>query len=98
MRISDWSSDVCSSDLKLRWLGNVSIASANLHWISAAGNGRELMLSADTGFNALQSREATADLCRRIDPAFRLPDDARHDFALDKLGRASCRERVGKYV
>src|SRR3546814_10788445 len=23
--------------LKLRWLGNVSIASANLHWISAAG-------------------------------------------------------------
>src|SRR3546814_9819600 len=42
------------------------------------------MLSADTGFNALQSREATADLCRRIDPAFRLPDDARHDFALDK--------------
>lgn len=70
--------------LKLRWLGNAGIASANLHWISLSGNGRELMLSADTGFNALQSREATADLCRRIDPAFALPVDARHDFALDK--------------
>lgn len=75
---------VARDRLRLRWLGNVGIASGNLHWISVSGNGRELMLCADTGFNALQSREATADLCRRIDPAFRLADDARHDFALDK--------------
>jgi hypothetical protein len=67
---------VARDRLRLRWLGNVGIASGNLHWISVSGNGRELMLCADTGFNALQSREATADLCRRIDPAFRLAEAA----------------------
>lgn len=75
---------VARDRIMLRWLGNIGLASGGLHWISINANGRELMLSADTGFNALQSREASADLCRRIDPKFRLPDDARHDFALDK--------------
>src|SRR3546814_2440829 len=29
MRISDWSSDVCSSDLEMRWLGSTKIGCAS---------------------------------------------------------------------
>lgn len=76
------------SSMQLRWHGNSGIASANLHWLAIGSNDNPLMLSADTGFNAIQSREATADLCRRIDPEFRLPGIAKSEFALEK-NRAS---------
>mgnify|MGYP003346588050 CR=1 FL=1 len=72
------------SSMQLRWHGNSGIASANLHWLAIGSNDNPLMLSADTGFNAIQSREATADLCRRIDPEFRLPGIAKSEFALEK--------------
>ncbi|GGX36846.1 hypothetical protein [Undibacterium squillarum] len=70
--------------MHLRWHGNSGIASANLHWMAIGSTDNPLMLSADTGFNAIQSREATADLCRRMDPDFRLPDIAKSEFALEK--------------
>lgn len=71
-------------DLGLRWIGNTGIASSNMHWIAVGPGDRPLYLSADTGFNALQSREATADICRIIDPQFRLPTVATNEFALEK--------------
>jgi hypothetical protein len=74
------------SSMHLRWHGNSGIASSNLHWMAIGSTDNPLMLSADTGFNAIQSREATADLCRRMDPDFRLPDIAKSEFALEKSG------------
>ena len=71
-------------NLGLRWIGNAGLASSNLHWIAIGPAEEPLMLSADTGFNAIQSREATADICRRINAEFRLPDIAKLDFALEK--------------
>ena len=72
------------NDLALEWIGNPGLASSNLHWISLGRGDRQLMLSADTGFIAVQSREATADLCALIDPGYSLPTIARTEFALEK--------------
>src|SRR3546814_5324765 len=84
MRISDWSSDVCSSDLgkdfeKLAkrlpesyWIAEpVEVIAANMLHIQQAGNA-PLHIAA-------------------------VPDDDR-GATLVKLGRASCRERVCQYV
>ncbi len=73
-------------DLQLEWIGNPGLGSANMYWIAIGRNGDNdrMMISADTGFNAVQSREATADICRMIDPAFQLPGSAIADFALEK--------------
>jgi hypothetical protein len=70
--------------LRLNWIGNPGLSSANMHWLSIGSDEDALMISADTGFNAVQSREATADICRKIDPGFRLPGVAKADFALEK--------------
>lgn len=71
-------------DLGLRWIGNPSLASSNMHWIAIDSADKSLYLSADTGLNALQSREATADLCRIINPDFNLPTSATQEFAIEK--------------
>ncbi|GGX36851.1 hypothetical protein [Undibacterium squillarum] len=73
------------SSMHLRWHGiSGGIASSKLHWIAIGSTDSPLMLSADKGFNAMQSREATADLCRRINPDYLLPDIAKSEFALEK--------------
>jgi hypothetical protein len=71
-------------ELGLQWIGNAGIASSNMHWIAIGKGERTLMVCADTGLNALQSRESTADMCRMIDPQIALPDVAKADFALEK--------------
>lgn len=75
---------VDKDNLAFQWIGNPGVASSNAHWIAIGPGDQSLYLSADTGFNALQSREATADICRIINPAFRLPTIASRDFALEK--------------
>jgi hypothetical protein len=71
-------------ELALRWVGNAGLGSANLHWLSIGAGERALLVTADTGMNAMQSREATADICRMLDPRLVLPESARRDFALEK--------------
>jgi hypothetical protein len=71
-------------DLHMDWIGNPNLASSNMHWIRIKVGGQSVYLSADTGMNALQSREATADLCRMINPHFKLPSTALNEFALEK--------------
>lgn len=70
--------------LQMQWLGNKKLASANIHWISVGADEKKLMIAADTGFYALTSREALADICRNIQPQFQLPEVAKIDFALEK--------------
>ncbi len=76
------------NNLDLQWVGNKGLSSSNMHWISIDyikdNVGKKFMLSADTGINALQSREATADICRRIHENFSLPEVAKSEFAIEK--------------
>src|SRR3546814_2281492 len=92
MRISDWSSDVCSSDLKFPDEIELALcampgedlvdqfvrdaADARMHRADAAGHER------------LVRKLADADVPRRI----------KRDHRLDQIGRESCRERVCQYV
>lgn len=69
--------------LELRWLGNQGVASRNLYWIALGAGDDELRLAADTGLNALPSRQALADICRIIQPQVALPESAVSDFALE---------------
>jgi hypothetical protein len=71
-------------ELGLRWFGNQGMSSGNLHWLVLGKGERELRICADTGLNAMGSRQATADMCRMIDPAYALPEAARHEFALER--------------
>src|SRR3546814_2832986 len=71
MRISDWSSDVCSSDLTL---------------------GFEIALNPDP------TRGLSSSLALGIERAAKAGADAALVALADKIGRASCRERVCQYV
>src|SRR3546814_1546342 len=89
MRISDWSSDVCSSDL----VCNVTIAStaAKLIW--------KLGPISDSGHSSRTKKPATATI--RIDSASRPSASAISTRIAaaqlrTELGRASWRERVGQ--
>src|SRR3546814_3691749 len=76
MRISDWSSDVCSSDLLMFLLANLLRAGTNL----ALG-------SFETSVKPILQRKLRAAILR--EPETNLSAE---------IGRASCRERVCKYV
>ncbi|HEY8879729.1 MAG TPA: hypothetical protein VIN03_19320 [Roseateles sp.] len=76
--------DRCFPKDSLRWVGNAGIAAGNLHWMSLGSGDATLMITADTGFSALASREATADMVRALTPQQPLSELARHDFALEK--------------
>src|SRR3546814_10462282 len=77
MRISDWSSDVCSSDLAARVL------------LALGPRVREI--GSEQWSSGLPDGLAKA-LARA------LPQVRWHDISGQKIGRASCRERVGQYV
>lgn len=68
----------------LRWVGNAGIAAGNLHWLQIGAGDEALMITADTGFSALASREATADIVRVLAPRQPLSELARGEFALEK--------------
>ncbi|WP_457390245.1 hypothetical protein [Roseateles sp. P5_E1] len=68
----------------VRWRGNVGIRSANLHWLELGNGSDSIMASADTGMNAVASREATADIMRNLLPQQPLDASALADFALEK--------------
>src|SRR3546814_14759239 len=109
MRISDWSSDVCSSDLfDLECCGALAILSTDF----LAAQARRF-LSVATFWKLVAAIE-----CRVVPPLAldHLPDKAAREliqfFAVNRLdatvvtgniakleiGRASCRERVWQYV
>src|SRR3546814_3087047 len=96
MRISDWSSDVCSSDLITGTNDYADIAGADVI-IVTAGVARKPGMSRDDllGIN-LKVMKAVGEGIRINAPdAFVIcitnPLDAM------EIGRASCRERVGQY-
>src|SRR3546814_9306848 len=83
MRISDWSSDVCSSDLEGRLPGDPG-AEARMRGQRGGIEGRD----AAPG-------EGDAPLAQE---GIGLVPQAREAEAAAEIGRASCRERVCQYV
>src|SRR3546814_10991929 len=83
MRISDWSSDVCSSDLfKEVRIGGMEInsnADDNVTVnFAVLGRAREFLPTSGSPFFSGPAAQTTADVCG----------------AVGEIGRASCRERV----
>src|SRR3546814_18758249 len=99
MRISDWSSDVCSSDLDANFFHRsdqeVIIA------VAADDGGEQLdhRLSPDRRAQVIPGA-ITGDAHVDIAAEVRVPQvDWRQTFGLgDQIGRASCRERGCQYV
>src|SRR3546814_10000822 len=89
MRISDWSSDVCSSDLELQ-----------RHEEAAGGDGDAIghRLLGEGGIAAHEQQ--VRGNARPLDLVIE-PKNQRHQATGQggvKIGRASCRERVCQYV
>src|SRR3546814_6978506 len=107
MRISDWSSDVCSSDLRgARGARCITVVAALLAaTMSAPSWALNIVLSNDDGFEAANIRALYTEL-KAADHDVVLSGPAQNnsgkggalDFLVPKIGRASCRERVCQYV
>src|SRR3546814_5774509 len=82
MRISDWSSDVCSSDL----IADGQCEAVARLWGNAAFaiDGDDALTQA-LRFNLFQLHQSASR-------------SASHSIAAKEIGRASCRERVCQYV
>src|SRR3546814_12933683 len=102
MRISDWSSDVCSSDLRLEAAGLKAVPTGIDHGTITA-------VAPDFVMEVTTLRRDVSTDGRRATVAFTddwREDAARRDFTFNALsanpvteiGRASCRERVCQYV
>src|SRR3546814_2449112 len=98
MRISDWSSDVCSSDLLFTFAAPVAASSPEQQFGAVAD-----LLSAGKADDAMQ----TLAQLNAQSPDFHLGrqfyDELKTRLAADtqpplEIGRASCRERVCQYV
>src|SRR3546814_6381822 len=97
MRISDWSSDVCSSDLLDLQHGTVALALD----IEPTHGLREA-LENPSRIDSLFINSATVKLGERLS-VMAAEEAADHEVAydpaaIDQIGRASCRERVCQYV
>src|SRR3546814_12028695 len=104
MRISDWSSDVCSSDLPRRAFEHVCAA---LHHIAIVEAGRAGIMDGEAP-PPVDLRDAAADRLARLAPGAGIVIKGLHPREVDRLiggklrqarvaaeiGRASCRDRV----
>src|SRR3546814_1620866 len=90
MRISDWSSDVCSSDLATC---EQSGRAWRFVWISGRGSRRRVLVMAIAPVGQMQTAQpfTWGQGGQRLTP---------EDIALQRrqIGSASCRERVCQYV
>src|SRR3546814_19104534 len=100
MRISDWSSDVCSSDLHV--VGMTQFAVADTGRLQHAGAGAQHVLAAAL---VLEDHPAARHVDHLELELVAVPGArtllARHradHVGAEQIGRASCRERVGQSV
>src|SRR3546814_13226987 len=102
MRISDWSSDVCSSDLPVIISGTITDASgrtlsgqvAEAFWNSVR-HARPLAIGLNCELGGKDMRPYIAELSKLDDTCISCYTNAGLPNA---IGRASCRERVGPSV
>src|SRR3546814_12740907 len=102
MRISDWSSDVCSSDLPCVWQEDNRMAE---DWLADVrkyvADADETVVSAIVKYLGIALRNRDSSLVSFSDK--KETDRVRENFlkkklGLTEIGRASCRERVCQYV
>src|SRR3546814_13097351 len=108
MRISDWSSDVCSSDLKHGYLFASSSVPAQtleagvLHVRLDEGQIDEVRIEGPRNASVeamLSPMKGTAPTKSEIERRLMLADDLPGvEIGKVQIGRASCRERVCQYV
>src|SRR3546814_14171026 len=97
MRISDWSSDVCSSDLGAGIDDRLEIRRLDLVELA----GRRGVDQVEQAREAVAQIEAAAAAMTDVEDAPQLGVDLLQVVAigvLPEIGRASCRERVCQYV
>src|SRR3546814_8476420 len=94
MRISDWSSDVCSSDLYGAFTGRPR----RCGWIDIVALKRAVAINGISGLciTKLDVLDGMDKLKMCI--AYRYRGKETEYAPLDEIGRASCRERVCQYV
>src|SRR3546814_12651658 len=110
MRISDWSSDVCSSDLFVRLRGlKPGVAKAISELLDLNGGVEVLARAREVLKGAGEETLAALKLVDRIVRELRaempklpihidLAELRGYSYHTGKIGRASCRERVCQYV
>lgn len=81
-------SRIARSQCGAEWLGNRTLRAGNLHWAQLTTPKGPVLFCADTGMNALPSREALADIFRSAFPATPLDVQQTRDFALEKSARS----------
>src|SRR3546814_6592675 len=105
MRISDWSSDVCSSDLTPEKAANKALtwSSSNKKYASVNSKGVATMKKAGKGKTVTITAKAKDGSGKKASIKFRIMKGAVKKIKLTaaktvkagrKIGRASCRERV----
>src|SRR3546814_10996157 len=103
MRISDWSSDVCSSDLELVYRGHYKLPAAQTDEENCVAHNGSIIpipgrdIFAQAWYQGGLSVIDFTDSANPVEIAYfdRGPVDEEH---LIQIGRASCRERVCQYV
>lgn len=73
---------------RAEWLGNRNLRAGNLYWAQLETPRGTIVFSADTGMNALQSREALSDIFRAVFTGQELTEAQTQDFALEKNPRS----------
>src|SRR3546814_13531021 len=92
MRISDWSSDVCSSDLR------ANPESATRYPARTRRTPRLTITSASSGAAATQRAGRTGKMYTSRLPGLKVKNNNTIALHPSKIGKASCRERVCQYV
>src|SRR3546814_18388329 len=101
MRISDWSSDVCSSDLLVRQCEPAFYPAERAEIRTDMASGRAFDRADERSRqHGLPGLDASAVSGQAIDePRYRTGRIAQHArTAAGQIGRATCRERVCQYV
>src|SRR3546814_15921607 len=105
MRISDWSSDVCSSDLEFGALFHIISHAVRVHRTLLPGREQSAPTIAHDGriarcFAAQRPFQLLLDVRMQLALMCGPPQGSRlvRNFLQKEIGRASCRERVCQYV
>src|SRR3546814_17851692 len=98
MRISDWSSDVCSSDLTVLKAGEALRIGTGLPFQHNRATVRQDQPVPDQQHPPLAEGDAAVVLADQPCSLRHEQETARRAVVDGQNGRASCRERVGPYV
>src|SRR3546814_17791281 len=96
MRISDWSSDVCSSDLLI---GDYPLLTCRRGWTGLDPGPKHASLLRFARNHGRGEGDAIRTACVKYDPRIKLKSSCSNNCSPSpEIGRASCRARVCHYV